>query len=65
MKIADLKAIDVIQMPQFEKYIEALIKDLFLTRTKIMNEHPRIQFKRRYLVLKLLQYFMPKYLMRL
>lgn len=46
MKVADLKVIDVIQMPQFEKYIEALIKDLFLTRTKIMNEHPGVQFKR-------------------
>lgn len=46
MKVADLKVIDVIQMPQFEKHIEALIKDLFLTRTKIMNEHPRVQFKR-------------------
>lgn len=46
MKVADLKVIDVVQMPQFEKHIEALIKDLFLTRTKIMNEHPDIQFKR-------------------
>ena len=46
MKVADLKVIDVIQMPQFEKHIEALIKDLFLTRTKIMNEHPGVQFKR-------------------
>ena len=46
MKVADLKVIDVIQMLQFEKHIEALIKDLFLTRTKIMNEHPGVQFKR-------------------
>lgn len=46
MKVANLKVIDVVQMPQFEKHIEALIKDLFLTRTKIMNEHPGIQFKR-------------------
>ena len=46
MKVADLKVIDVVQMPQFEKHIEALIKDLFLTRTKIMNEHPGLQFKR-------------------
>lgn len=46
MKVADLKVIDVVQMPQFEKHIEALIKDLFLTRTKIMNEHPGVQFKR-------------------
>nr|DAQ60112.1 MAG TPA: hypothetical protein [Caudoviricetes sp.] len=46
MKVADLKVIDIIQMPQFEKHIEALIKDLFLTRTKIMNEHPGVQFKR-------------------
>lgn len=46
MKVADLKVIDVVQMPQFEKHIEALIKDLFLTRTKIMNEHPDVQFKR-------------------
>lgn len=46
MKVADLKVIDVVQMPQFKKHIEALIKDLFLTRTKIMNEHPGVQFKR-------------------
>lgn len=46
MKVADLKVIDVIQMPQFEKHIEALIKNLFLTRRKIMNEHPGVQFKR-------------------
>ena len=35
MKLEDLKVIDIIQMPQFEKHIEALIKDLYLTRTKI------------------------------
>lgn len=46
MKVADLKVIDVIQMPQFENNIEACIKELYLTRTKIMNEHPGIQFKR-------------------
>lgn len=49
MKVADLKVIDVIQMPQFEKHIEACIKELYLTRTKIMNEHPEhpgVQFKR-------------------
>ena len=46
MKVADLKVIDIVQMPQFEKHIEALIKDLFLTRTKIINEHPDVQFKR-------------------
>lgn len=46
MKVADLKVIDVIQMPRFEKHIEALIKDLFLTRTKIMSEHAGVQFKR-------------------
>ena len=46
MKVADLKVIDVVQMPQFEKHIEALIKDLYLTRTKIMNEHPDVQFKK-------------------
>lgn len=46
MKLEDLKVIDIIQMPQFEKHIEALIKDLHLTRTKIMNEHPDAQFKR-------------------
>lgn len=46
MKLEDLKVIDVIQMPQFEKHIEVLIKDLHLTRTKIMNEHPDVQFKR-------------------
>lgn len=46
MKSKDLKVIDIIQMPQFEKHIEALIKDLDLTRTKIMHEHPGVQFKR-------------------
>lgn len=46
MKVADLKVIDVIQMPQFENNIETCIKELYLTRTKIMNEHPGIQFKR-------------------
>lgn len=46
MKLEDLKVIDIIQMPQFEKHIEALIKDLYLIRTKIMNEHPGVQFKR-------------------
>ena len=46
MKLEDLKVIDIIQMPQFEKHIEALIKDLYLTRTKIMNEHPGVQFKK-------------------
>lgn len=46
MKLEDLKVIDIIQMPQFEKHIEALIKDLHLTRRKIMNEHPGVQFKR-------------------
>ena len=46
MKVADLKVIDVVQMPQFEKHIEALIKDLYLTRTKIMYEYPGAQFKR-------------------
>lgn len=46
MKVADLKVIDVIQMPRFEKHIEACIKELYLTRTKIMNEHPDVQFKR-------------------
>ena len=28
MKLEDLKVIDIIQTPQFEKHIEALIKDL-------------------------------------
>lgn len=46
MKLKDLKVIDIIQMHQFEKHIEALIKDLYLTRTKIMNENPYVQFKR-------------------
>ena len=46
MKLEDLKVIDIIQMPQFEKHIEALIKDLYLTCTKIMNEYPGAQFKR-------------------
>lgn len=38
MKLKDLKVIDIIQMPQFEKHIMALIKDLYLTRTKITRE---------------------------
>lgn len=46
MKLEDLKVIDIIQMPQFEKHIEALIKDLYLTRTKIMDRNPYVQFKR-------------------
>lgn len=46
MKVADLKVIDVVQMPQFENNIEACIKELYLTRTKIMNEHSDVQFKR-------------------
>lgn len=69
MKVSELKVIDVIQMPQFEKHIETLIKDLYLTRTKIMNEYPGVQFKRgpierlqekRYLGLKLLLLFTRK-----
>lgn len=46
MRVADLKVIDVIQMPQFKNNIAACIKELYLTRTKIMNEHPDVQFKR-------------------
>lgn len=46
MKVANLKVIDVIQMPQFENNIEACINELYLTRTKMINEHPDIQFKR-------------------
>ena len=46
MKLEDLKVINNIQMTQFEKHIEALINDLYLTRTKIMNEYPGAQFKR-------------------
>lgn len=46
MKLEDLKVIDIIQMPQFEKHIEACIKELYLTYTKIMDEHPGIRFKR-------------------
>ena len=46
MKLEDLKVIDIIQMPQFEKHIEALIKDLCLTRAKIMDGSPYAQFKR-------------------
>lgn len=46
MKVANLKVIDVIQMPQFENNIEACIIELYLTRTKMINEHPDIQFKR-------------------
>ena len=46
MKLEDLKVIDIIQMPQFENHIVALIKDLYLTRTKIMDGSPYVQFKR-------------------
>ena len=46
MKVSELKVIDVIQMPQFEKNIKFLIEDLYLTRTKIMDENPYVQFKR-------------------
>lgn len=69
MKLEDLKVIDIIQMPQFEKHIEALIKDLYLIRTNIMNGSPCVQFKRgplkdykrkRYLGLKLLLLFTRK-----
>lgn len=42
MKLEDLKVIDIIQMPQFEKHIKACIKELYLTYTKIMDEHPGI-----------------------
>lgn len=45
MKLEDLKVIDIIQTPQFEKHIEALIK-VYLTYTKIMNRIPYAQFKR-------------------
>lgn len=46
MKVSELKVIDVIQMPQFEKNIKSLIEDLYLTRAKIINEHLGVQFKR-------------------
>lgn len=46
MKLEDLKVIDIIQMPQFEKHIEACIKELYLIYTKIMDEHPGIRFKK-------------------
>ena len=46
MKIADLKVIDVIQMPQFENHIKACINELFVTRMKIVSDSPYIQFKR-------------------
>lgn len=46
MKVANLKVIDVIQMPQFENNIEACINELNITHMKIMNEHPGVQFKR-------------------
>lgn len=46
MKVADLKVIDVIQMPQFENNIQACIKELYLTRTKIMDGSPYVRFKR-------------------
>lgn len=46
MEPEDLKVIDIIQMPQFENHIAALIKDLYLTRTKIMDGSPHVQFKR-------------------
>lgn len=69
MKLEDLKVIDIIQMPQFEKHIVALIKDLYLTRTKIMDGSPYVQFKeaplkdcrrKMYLGLKLLLLFTRK-----
>lgn len=47
MKLEDLKVIDIIQMPQFEKHIEALINDLYLTRTKIMNGSPYVSIQKR------------------
>lgn len=46
MKLEDLKVIDIIQMPQFEKHIVALIMDLCLTRIKIMDGSLYVQFKR-------------------
>lgn len=46
MKPEDLKVIDIIQMPQFEKHIEALIEELYSTCMKIMDEHPGVRFKR-------------------
>ena len=41
MKLEDLKVIDIIQMPQFEKHIEALIKNLDLTRTRNKKSYKR------------------------
>src|SRR5699024_475693 len=46
MKLKIWKVMDIIQMPQFENNIKALIKNLYLTRTKIMDESPYVQFKR-------------------
>lgn len=46
MKVADLKVIDVIQMYQFEKHVLACIRELNLTRIKIMDKYPGAQFKR-------------------
>lgn len=46
MKVADLKVIDVIQMPQFEKHIEALIKELYNTRKELEAKYPYADFKR-------------------
>lgn len=46
MKLEDLKVIGTIQMPQFEKHTEALVKGLYLIRTNIMDGSPCVQFKR-------------------
>lgn len=46
MKVADLKVIDVIQMPQFEKHIEALIKELYDIRKELEAKYLYADFKR-------------------
>ena len=46
MKVAELKVIDVIQMPQFRGHIDTCIKELFLSRHKILEKYPGVHFKR-------------------
>lgn len=45
-KLKDLRVIDIIQMPLFEKHIKTLIKDLYSIRKETINGSPYIQFKR-------------------
>lgn len=46
MKVAELKVIDVIQMLQFRGHIDACIKELFLSRHRILEKYPGVHFKR-------------------